>query len=59
MEKELWEFLEKYQEMRKVQQKYFRTRDANVLQESKALEKEVDSMAADLQSRRKGETLFG
>lgn len=59
MEKELWEFLEKYQEMRKVQQKYFRTRDANVLQESKALEKEADNMAAELQARRRGETLFG
>ena len=58
MEKELWEFLEKYQEMRKIQQKYFRTRDANVLQESKELERQTDNMAAELQARRRGETLF-
>ena len=58
MEKDLWEFLEKVQEMRKKQKEYFRTRDANVLNESKNLERQVDKMAEALQSRRKGEMLF-
>ena len=58
MEKDLWEFLEKVQEMRKKQKEYFRTRDANVLNESKILERQVDKMAEELQSRRKGEMLF-
>jgi len=58
MEKELWAFLEKTQEMRRKQAEYFRTHDANVLQESKKLEREVDGMADELQSRRKGEMLF-
>lgn len=58
MEKDLWEFLEKVQEMRKKQKEYFRTRDANVLNESKNLERQVDKMAEELQSRRKGEMLF-
>lgn len=58
MEKELWKFLEKVQEMRSRQREYFRTHDANVLQESRRLEREVDRMADELQSRRKGEMLF-
>ena len=58
MEKELWTFLEKTQEMRNKQTEYFRTHDANVLQESKKLEREVDRMADELQSRRRGEMLF-
>ena len=60
MEKDLWDFLEKVQEMRKNQSKYFKTRDFNALRESQRLEKEVDKMAKDLQSRRNGEapTLF-
>ena len=58
MEKELWKFLEKVQEMRKKQKEYFRTRDGNVLQESKELERQTDKMAEDLLSRRKGEMLF-
>ena len=58
MEKELWDFLEKVQELRKKQKEYFRTRDANVLQESKELERKVDKMADELQSRRRGEMLF-
>lgn len=58
MEKDLWKFLEKTQEMRDKQKEYFRTHDANVLQESKRLEREVDRMADELQSRRKGEMLF-
>ena len=44
--------------MRKKQKEYFRTHDANVLQESKRLEREVDKMADELQSLRKGEMLF-
>lgn len=58
MEKELWTFLEKTQEMRNKQKEYFRTHDANVLNESKKLEREVDKMADELQSRRRGEMLF-
>jgi len=58
MEKELWTFLEKTQEMRNKQKEYFRTKDANVLNESKKLEREVDKMADELQSRRRGEMLF-
>lgn len=58
MEKDLWKFLEKTQEMRDKQKEYFRTHDANVLNESKRLEREVDRMADELQSRRKGEMLF-
>ena len=58
MEKRLWEFLELVQDMRKKQQDYFRTRDANILQESKDLEKRVDSMAKELQEDRLGMNLF-
>lgn len=58
MEKDLWAFLEKTQEMRNKQIEYFRTHDANVLNESKKLEREVDKMADELQSRRRGEMLF-
>ena len=58
MEKELWAFLEKVQEMRSRQREYFRTHDANVLLKSKDLEREVDRTADELQSRRKGEMLF-
>lgn len=59
MEKDLWKFLEKTQEMRSKQKEYFRTHDANVLQESKQLEREVDKMAQDLQEDRRGMNLFG
>ena len=58
MEKELWEFLELVQEMRETQKKYFRTRDANLLNKSKDLEGKIDKTAADLQQRRRGEYLF-
>lgn len=58
MEKDLWKFLEKSVEMRGKQKEYFRTHDANVLNQSKRLEREVDRMADELQSRRKGEMLF-
>lgn len=58
MEKELWAFLEKVQELRKTQKEYFRTRDANVLNRSKDMERMIDKLAEELQSRRKGEMLF-
>ena len=36
------QFLDLVERMRAVQKEYFKTRDKNVLQESKRLEKEVD-----------------
>lgn len=58
MEKKLWEFLELVQEMRKKQKEFFRTRDANVLNESKELEKQVDGKIESLQEDRLGGSLF-
>ena len=58
MEKELWEFLELVQEMRKTQALYFLHRDANDLNRSRELEKQVDKRASELQSKRRGELLF-
>lgn len=55
MEKKLWEFLELVQDMREKQKQYFRTRDANILRESKDLEVKVDNMAYRLQEERQGE----
>ena len=48
MEPKLWAFLELVQQMRKKQVEYFtKGRDANVLFESKELERKVDKMARD------------
>ena len=58
MEKELWVFLEKVQEMRMRQRQWFQNHDSSMLQEAKRLEKEIDKMAEELQARRRGETLF-
>lgn len=55
MEKKLWEFLELVQDMREKQKQYFRTRNANILRESKDLEVKVDNMAYRLQEERQGE----
>ena len=41
-EKKVVDFYELVASMRKVQKEYFRTKDANALNESKRLEKEVD-----------------
>ena len=58
MEKELWVFLEKVQEMRMRQRQWFQNHDSSMLQEAKRLEKEIDKMAEELQAKRRGETLF-
>ena len=58
MEKQLWEFLELVQDMREKQKRYFRTKDTNVLIESKDLEVKVDNLAYRLQEKRHGD-LFG
>ena len=59
MEPKLWAFLELVQQMRKKQVEYFtKGRDANVLFESKELERKVDKMARDLQDERHGFFLF-
>ena len=42
------EFIELVREMRNAQKEYFKTRDKNVLQRSKELEREVDSFLAQL-----------
>ena len=42
------EFIELVREMRNAQKEYFRTRDKNVLQRSKELERKVDSFLAQL-----------
>ena len=55
MEKELFEFMELVQEMRKMQKRYFQHRDANDLQKCKELETKVDDMIRSLQSKRLGE----
>ena len=40
------EFIELVREMRNAQKEYFRTRDKNVLQKSKELERKVDAFLA-------------
>jgi hypothetical protein len=40
------EFIELVREMRNAQKEYFKTRDKNVLQRSKELERKVDSFLA-------------
>lgn len=42
------EFVELVREMRNAQKEYFKTRDKNVLQRSKELERKVDSFLAQL-----------
>ena len=45
---ELKEFAAKYLEVRKTQQKYFNSKDKQILAESKKLEKELDRIAKDI-----------
>ena len=42
------EFIELVREMRNAQEEYFKTRDKNVLQRSKELERKVDSFLSQL-----------
>ncbi|MBR3197117.1 MAG: hypothetical protein IKF66_01300 [Methanobrevibacter sp.] len=47
-ESEIIQFIELVQEMRKTQKDFFKTRNYSVMQNSKILEKEVDTKAAEL-----------
>jgi hypothetical protein len=47
-------FLDAVAEMRKSQREYFRAKNLAVLQQSKALEKQVDEMLAELKDAQKG-----
>lgn len=48
------EFIELVRQMREAQKEYFRTRDRQVLQRSKALEKRVDALIAEYDNKPKG-----
>ena len=52
------DFMELVKEMRSAQKEYFRTRDANVLNRSKDLEKKVDRAIDNAEEEEKGGTLF-
>ena len=52
------EFYALVAEMRAKQNEYFRTRDANVLNECRKLERQVDRAIADREERKKGGFLF-
>lgn len=49
------EFIELVREMRNAQKEYFKTRDKNILQKSKELERKVDAL---LQQKNGYSTLF-
>ena len=49
------DFIKLVKEMREMQKRYFKTRNADVLKESKRLEREVD---AEIEATEKGEPLF-
>lgn len=53
------EFYNLVAEMRAKQKEYFRTRDANVLNEAKDLEKRVDKAIRDHEEEKLGGKLFG
>ena len=52
------EFYKLVEDMRTAQKKYFKTRDANVLQESKNLERAVDKAITEHEEAKHGATLF-
>ena len=52
------EFCELVKQMREAQKRYFRTRDANDLNESKRLEREVDKAIKDYVESKLGGLLF-
>lgn len=52
------EFYELVGEMRAKQKEYFKTRDANILQESKELERKVDKELSDFEDLKYGGKLF-
>ena len=54
----LTEFADIVSKMRSLQKDYFRTKDANVLKESKKAEKEVDTILEKLEEYKKGASLF-
>ena len=54
----LTEFAEIVERMRSLQKQYFKTRDANVLRESKTAEREVDKALLDIEEEKKGLSLF-
>lgn len=54
----LTEFAEIVERMRSLQKQYFKTRDANTLQESKKAEKEVDAILEKIEELKKGASLF-
>lgn len=52
------EFAKKVERMRSLQKEFFKTRDANVLKESKTAEREVDKALLDIEEEKKGLSLF-
>lgn len=52
------EFYDLVKEMRATQKEYFRTRDANVLNKSKELERAVDKTIRDREEDKTGGSLF-
>lgn len=52
------EFVDLVKEMRDTQPKYFRTRDANVLNRARDLERKVDDRIKEMQDAKQGNLLF-
>ena len=52
------EFYNLVESMRTAQKRYFKTRDANYLEESRKLEKAVDKALAEHEEAKRGESLF-
>ena len=52
------DFYKLVEDMRATQKKYFRTRDANVLNKCKELETAVDKAIAEYEEEKQGGTLF-
>lgn len=52
------EFVDLVKEMRDTQSKYFRTRDANVLNRARDLERKVDNRIKEIEDAKYGNTLF-
>ena len=53
------EFYDLVNEMRTAQKMYFKTRDANYLDEARKLERTVDKAIADHEDAKHGPSLFG
>ena len=58
MDKRAEEFFELVKEMRDTQKQYFKTRDSNLLNKAKELEKSVDKALDEYEESKYGESLF-